>query len=446
MDHQNRVFATDAPGTPVPPAPAGKPVSRRAVALTSSVGNLIEIYDFTIYGVAAAMVFPAVFFPSLSATAATIASFATFGVAFIARPLGGVVFGHLGDRLGRKKTLVATLLLMGIATTLIGVLPPTGAIGVAAPMILIALRVLQGLAAGGEWAGANLFAAEHAPEGERGRWTMFPQLGAAAAFGLANATFLAVSLGLDDEAFRSWGWRIPFIASAVLVAVGLYIRLAIEETPVFRRAVAGDRAARLPFFEAIRRQPRQILVGTGVGMTMSALYYISGTYLTSFATTTLALTRTDILVAGIVGGAFVVVGALTSGLLADRVGRRRLIAGANGAAAVWALLLFPVLNNATVLAFALALCVTLFIVGFISSPLGAFLPEQFQTRHRYTASAVSYNLGALLGGSVAPLLAPVLVASLGTFAFGLFLAVLGGVGTICTVSLRDARKVSLDDV
>ncbi|RYE39943.1 MAG: MFS transporter [Hyphomicrobiales bacterium] len=419
---------------------------KRRVILTSAIGNLIEVYDFAIYGVAAALVFPAVFFPNLSSSMGTVAAFATFGVAFVARPLGGVYFGHLGDRLGRKKTLVATLLLMGVATVLIGLLPPTSKIGIAAPIILVLLRFMQGFAAGGEWAGANLFAAEHAPKAERGRWAMFPQVGSALAFGLGNATFLLAGLGLDEEAFQSWGWRVPFVVSAVLVVFGLYIRLKTEETPVFQRAVDGAGVARSPIVEAMKQQPRQILLASGLGLTMGSYYYISATYMTSFAMERLDFTRNDILGASIVGGIFLVLGALASGLLSDRVPRRKILAAANITAIAWSLLMFPILGLGTVYVFAACICVTLFISGFISSPLGAFLPEQFHTRHRYSASAVSYNVSAMLGGSIPPLIAPGLVASFGPMALGVFLAAYGTIAAVCTLALKDARSVSLDEV
>ncbi|MYW96104.1 MHS family MFS transporter [Amycolatopsis rubida] len=446
MDRQENLLAPDGSAGAGVAHAASAAKNKWRVAFTSSIGNLIEQYDFSIYGVAAALVFPKVFFPGLSSAAGILASFATFGVAFVARPLGGVLFGHLGDRLGRKKTLVATLVLMGVATTLIGVLPPASVLGAAAPIALIVLRVAQGLAAGGEWAGANLFAAEHAPVDERGRWAMFPQLGSAISFSLGNATFLLTGVGMSDEAFRTWGWRVPFIASALLVAIGLYIRLQIEETPVFRRAVADDGVLRTPFVEALKRQPRQILVGCGLGLMMGSFYYISATYLTSYASADLHLSRTAVLLAGMIGGLFVLFGALASGLLSDRIGRRTLLVGANATGVVWSLALFPILSLGGVFVFAICLCVTLFLSGFVSSPLGAFLPEQFRTRYRYTASAISYNMGALLGGSIPPLVAPALVGAFSPIALGAFLALYALIATACTRALKDGRKSSLSEV
>jgi MFS family permease len=228
----------------------GVPMSR--IALASMGGTTIEFYDFFIYGTAAALVFGKVFFPGLGGSAATAASFATFGVAFFFRPLGSILFGHLGDRLGRKRTLISTLLLMGLSTVAIGLLPSAKSIGVAAPIALVVLRALQGLAVGGEWAGAALLTAEYAPKGRRGLYGMFPQLGPTLAFGLSSATFLVAALTMSPASFQSWGWRIPFLVSIVLVAVGLYVRLRIAETPVFREALARNEQARVPLSDLIR--------------------------------------------------------------------------------------------------------------------------------------------------------------------------------------------------
>ncbi|MHB9848811.1 MFS transporter [Streptomyces krungchingensis] len=418
--------------------------TRRNVAFTSMIGTLVEFYDFAIYGVAAALVFPSVFFPALSATAGVLASFATFGVAFVARPIGGALFGHFGDRLGRKRTLVTTLLMMGIATAGVGLLPTPALIGAAAPVILVALRIVQGLAAGGEWAGANLFVTEYAPKDKRGFWATFPQLGATLSFPLANATFLATGLGMDNETFTNYGWRIPFITSAVLVAVGLYVRLKIDETPVFQQELARNGAARMPFFDAFRHQAREIVLAAGVGLTPFAFFYVSGTYLTNYAHGELGLSRTFVLTAGTVSGLMLALGGLVGAAVSDRFGRRAVIGGASVTAAVWALALFPVLSHASGLTFTLALCVTMLLSGIQFAPMGAFLPEQFHTRYRYTASAVSYNLGTVIGGSVSPLIAPSMTKSFGAPAFGVYLAALCLLAAICTFRLRETRMVDLD--
>src|SRR5262245_7168787 len=260
-------------------------VPMRRIAVASCVGTTIEFYDFFIYGTAAALVFPKVFFPALGPAAAAVASFATFAVAFVARPVGAVVVGHFGDRIGRKRTLISTLLLMGVATTLIGLLPSSSAIGVTAPVVLVVLRFAQGFAVGGEWAGASLLTAEYAPPGERGKYATYPQIGAFLAFGMASATFLVTGLvmGDTDAAFIDFGWRIPFVLSALLVVVGLWVRLRIEETPIFRQAQQHAGApTRPPFREVVVRQPREVLLGAGSLTIVFSFFNIGTTYLTSY--------------------------------------------------------------------------------------------------------------------------------------------------------------------
>ncbi|RZL84710.1 MAG: MFS transporter [Rhodococcus sp. (in: high G+C Gram-positive bacteria)] len=432
-----------------PPAPAHVKSSgkkRRLVKWTSAMGQVIEYYDFTIYGLAAALVFPHVFFPGLGDSAALVASFATFGVAFVARPAGGLLFGHFGDKFGRKTTLIVTLVVMGIATTAIGFLPTASTIGVGAPIILVVLRFVQGLTAGGEWAGANLFAGEHAPPKQRGRWAMWPQLGSAGAFVLGNGTFFLTGLSMSDEVFLSWGWRVPFLASSVLLIIGLYVRLQTDETPVFKKALEDDGVRRMPVVAAIKDQPREIFLGCGVGIAMGAFFYLSSTYLAAFASNDLGLSRNAIFFALTIGGVFVLLGSLTSGLLSDRFRRRKLLVQANFAALVWSLVLFPILSIGNLAAFATCLSVTLFISGFLASPLGAFLPEQFQTSHRYTASAITYSVGAMLGGSIPPLIAPKLVGEFGPFALGGFLAFYSLIALLCVRALRDVSTASLTEV
>ena len=266
--------------SPTSPAGLQAPPSKktlRKVAFASAAGTTIEFYDFFIYGTAAALVFPVVFFPALGPAAGTIASFGTFAVAFFARPVGAIIFGHYGDRIGRKKTLITTLLMMGIATVMIGLIPDASQIGVAAPILLVVLRFVQGLAVGGEWAGATLLVAEYAPVGKRGLFGSFPQLGPSVAFALASGTFLLTNLTLGDksEAFITIGWRVPFILSAVLVLVGLWVRLSIEETPVFKNAAkVAHTSTKLPILESVKRQPREILLAGGSLTLLFAFFYI----------------------------------------------------------------------------------------------------------------------------------------------------------------------------
>lgn len=352
--------------------------SLRRVGAASLIGTTIEYYDFFVYGTAAALVFPAVFFPSSSPAMGTIASFATFGVAFFARPVGSILFGHFGDRIGRKRTLVWTLLIMGLSTVLIGLLPGydqsvfglfEGGIGIWAPIVLVAMRFLQGLAMGGEWAGATLLTAEYAPKGQRGRMAVYPQLGPACAFFLASGTFwiASITIGADSETFLNYGWRLPFIASMLLVMVGLWIRLSVEETPVFKNQKRNqEREAtpvKLPFGDAIRKQWKQIALA-GVAMsTVFSMFYTGSTFLTSYGIGSLDMSRTSILGFGMI--AAVVLGFVTAGaaIISDKVGRRKVIAVAYGAAVVWSLALFPLLDTGSPWAFLVGVTVSLAVYG-----------------------------------------------------------------------------------
>ncbi|WP_214369476.1 MFS transporter [Pseudonocardia sp. H11422] len=426
-------------------------VPMKRVAVASCVGTTIEFYDFFIYGTAAALVFPTVFFPALGAAAGTVASFATFAVAFVARPLGAIIFGHFGDRIGRKRTLISTLLLMGIATVLIGLLPGAATIGVAAPILLVALRFAQGFAVGGEWAGATLLTAEYAPPGQRGKYALFPQLGPAIAFFLSSGTFLAsgLILGYDNETFLDYGWRIPFIVSILLVAVGLYVRLAIEETPVFKQAQQSKApavATQAPFVEAIRVQYREILLGAGASTLFFAFFYMGTAYLTSYGTspTGANLSRPLVLGLGMVSSVFFAAAIVAASIYSDRFGRRKVIMLSTGIAVPWALVMFPVLDIGTAAAFGIGLTVTLVIFGISYGPLGAFLPELFQTRYRYTGAGLAYNVAGVLGGAVPPLVAGPLATSFGSIAIGVMLAVIAVFSFVCTKVLAETRGKTLN--
>jgi MFS family permease len=418
----------------------------RRVAFAALVGTGIEFYDFVIYGTAAALVFPQVFFPALGQAAGTVASFATLGVAFIARPVGSVLFGHFGDRLGRKKTLVATLLLMGIATILVGLMPTAAQIGIAAPIGVLFLRILQGIAAGGEWAGAVLVGSEHAPKVRRGYWSMFPSLGASFALALANATFMVTGLEMSSDTFIAWGWRVPFLASFLLIGVGLYIRLKIDETPVFKSQAKHEGARQGPFLEAFRRQPRQVLLGGGATLTTFALTYTGASYLTNYGTSVLQLTRTSVLAVGTGGGLALAAGVVLGGAVSDRIGRRRVIMLGSMIGAVWTTVLFPILDTGSVSAFAFGLLLTMIISGFALGPLGAFLSEMFPTRYRYTGTGLSYNLGAAFGGAVPPVAGAALTAAGGRDVFGFFLAALCLVSALCTYALAETKEHDLETV
>ncbi|MGW1027854.1 MFS transporter [Streptomyces sp. NPDC002577] len=418
----------------------------KRVATASFIGTVIEFYDFGIYGTAAALVFPEVFFPALGQAAGTIASFAALGVAFVARPFGSILFGHFGDRLGRKKSLIATMLLMGLATILVGCMPTANQIGVVAPILIVVLRVLQGLAAGGEFAGAVLFSSEHAPKGKRGFWSMFPNFGGGAAITLANLTFFLTTLLMSDETFLSWGWRVPFLASFLLVIFGLWVRLRMDETPVFKKQIAQSGTSRMPFIEAFKHQPLQVLLAAGTVMIGFALTYIGGTYLVSYGTTVLELPRTFVLGMAMVGGLTISAGVVLGAALSDRIGRRWVIVGAASVAVVWALALFPILDLGSRAVFAIGLPVTMFISGVATGPQGAFLSELFHTRYRYTAAGLSYSLAGMLGGGVPPLVAASIIASFGGFTFGCVLAGVCLISLICVLTVGETRQLDLERV
>ncbi|MFI0446393.1 MFS transporter [Actinomadura sp. 6N118] len=431
--------------------PARSHTSMRRVAVASCTGTTIEFYDFFIYGTAAALVFPKVFFPALGESAATVASFATFAVAFGARPLGAVLFGHLGDRLGRKTTLVSTLLLMGIATVLIGLLPTADSIGVAAPILLVVLRIAQGLAVGGEWAGATLLAAEHAPPGKRGLYAVFPQLGPALAYALSCATFLIVNLyvGEASPTFLDWGWRIPFLLSALLVVVGLYVRLAVEETPMFKnieRDGPGGATVRQgsPLLGAVRHQWREMLIAAGALVVVFGFFYVGTAFLTSYGTAVVKLSRSTVLMLGIVAAVSFGAATVVSGLYSDRVGRRRVLLWSCVAAVPWSFVMFPLIDTGSAAAFGFAMSVTLVILGVAYGPAGALLPEMFQTRYRYTGAGVAYNLAGVIGGGIGPILAADLSASRGGFAVGVMLGAFGLVSALSCLVLPETRHRSME--
>ncbi|CAN5695889.1 MHS family MFS transporter [soil metagenome] len=432
----------------------------RKVGFASLIGTTIEYYDFFVYGTAAALVFPKLFFPSASPAMGTIASFATFGVAFFARPIGSILFGHFGDKIGRKRTLVWTLLIMGLSTVLIGLFPgyDTGVfglfengIGIWAPILLVVMRFLQGLAMGGEWAGATLLAAEYAPKGERGRMAMYPQLGPPFAFFLASGTFFvaSITIGATSETFINYGWRLPFIASLVLVMVGLWIRLTVEETPVFKAHLANKKLetapVKLPFADAIRLQWKQIVLSGLAMSTLFAMFYIGSTFLTSYGTGKLEFSRTMILGFGMIAAAVLAIATIGASILSDRIGRRKVIAGAYVIAFFWSLLLFPLLDTGSPVAFLIGVTITLSIYGIANGPAGALLPELFQSRFRYTGAGLSYNLGGIIGGAIPPILAAQIVAHYPSIWVGVLLAGLSAVSLICVWALPETNKNDLND-
>ena len=420
------------------------PTPMKRVALSSFAGSAIEYYDFFVYGTAAALVFPAVFFPNLGTTMATIASLGTFAAAFFARPVGAAVFGHFGDRLGRKKTLVATLLIMGISTVGVGLVPNTAAIGVAAPLILLTLRLLQGFAVGGEWAGSALLCAEHAPTAKRGAYGLFTQVGMGAGLVMANLVFLGVhSLGEKNAAFLDWGWRIPFLASAVLIFIGLYMRLNVPETPVFIDDKARAATPKMPIADVLAAQRRRVILAAGCLVSVFMLAYTTGTYLTNYADVHLGYSKNLILLVGVVGGLFAIASSAVSAYLCDVVGRRRIILFGIAAGVPWSLAVVPLIDTRDPVLFGLAIVGAYAITGVSSGPTASFIPEIFATRYRYTGAALSYNIGAILGGAVPPVVAAALLASFGSFAIGVMMAVSALVSLVCGAMLPETLGKTL---
>ncbi|QUH01847.1 MFS transporter [Saccharopolyspora erythraea] len=419
------------------------------IAIASLVGTTIEFYDFLIYGTAAALVFGPLFFPSLGPAAATVAAIATFGVAFLFRPLGAIVFGHYGDRLGRKRTLVTTLLMMGGATFAIGLVPTSAVAGAAAPLLLLLLRAVQGLALGGEWAGAALLTSEYAPAERRGLYSMFPQLGPGFGVALSSATFLISALALSPEAFVAWGWRIPFLASAVLIAVGLYVRLRIAETPAFRNAALRKEQVKLPFVDVLREQWRQVLLGGGMLSMTFGSFYTAVVFLTGYAgqaegTGTLGLSQPTILVVDILAAVVLSAAVIVSAMLSDRIGRRRVLLVGAIFGIVAGPLAFLIMRPGDAVSFFIAMALLMLVLGIPYGPAAAYLPELFRTRYRYTGAGMSYNLAGILGGALPLLVAPPLVAMFGGMGVAYFLSALGVLSTCCLLAMKDTRDVPID--
>ncbi|WP_319434894.1 MFS transporter [Mycobacterium sp. RTGN5] len=410
----------------------------RRVALASYVGSAIEYYDFFIYGTAAALVFPVVFFPHLSPLMATIASLGTFAAAFLSRPLGAAVFGHFGDRVGRKNALLFTLVIMGVCSVGVGLIPSTDTIGMAAPLLLITMRLLQGFAVGGEWAGAALMSAEQAPRGRRGYFCMFTQLGLGTALVLANLVFLGVhsAFGDTNPAFLQWGWRIPFLLSAVLLAVALYIRVHVEESPVFAES-ATERPVGVPIADAVRTQGREVILAAGAVVALFMLAFQAGTYFPNYAATHLHYDEDLILLVGVVGGLCSIAFVAASATLSDTYGRRRVMAVGSALALPWTLILFPLVQSGDPVRYAIAIIGTYAIIGIMMGPMAAFIPEIFATRYRYTGTGLSYNIGGILGGALPPVLSPMLLSSSGSWAITAMMAGFTVVSLVSVLALSE---------
>lgn len=413
----------------------------RQVALASYVGSAIEFYDFFIYGTAAALVFPTVFFPHLSHVLAIVASLGTFAAAFVSRPIGAVVFGHFGDRIGRQRTLVVTLLLMGVATVGVGLIPSTATIGVAAPLLLTLLRVLQGFAVGGEWAGSALLSAEYAPPHQRGRYGMFTQMGYGTALVLANLVFLIIYLtfGQTSAAFTGWAWRIPFLLSVVLIVTALSVRLSVKETPAFAEAAATTHSE-VPLAALARDQGRQLLLAAGAVIGVLALVYETGTFFTHYATAHLKYSTDFVLLVGVLGGLCTVGFVIASATLSDTYGRRLPLTVSYSLAVPWSLIVFPLIESRNQVLYAVAITVTYAIIGIAMGPLASFIPETFALTYRYTGAGLAHNIGGIVGGGVPPVISEYLLDAYGSWSIAAMLAGLALTSLVCIRLLKETAQ------
>ncbi|MEO8814746.1 MAG: MFS transporter [Mycobacterium sp.] len=439
-------------------------VPRHRIVVASMIGTTIEFYDFYVYATAAVTVFPHLFFPKSDPTTALLASLATFGLAFVARPLGSILFGHFGDRVGRKATLVGSLLTMGIATFLIGLLPTYHQIGLIAPVLLAVLRFTQGLALGGEWSGAALLATETAKPNKRAFAAMWPQLGAPLGFFLANGIFLLLIIwqghwtagsDLDDGAFLAWGWRIPFLLSAVMVGVGLYVRLRLTETPVFARAIDRGERVNTPVAEVFRSSSRQLVIGTFVMVATYTLFYTMTTWALSYGTAKrppdgagLGYSYVDFLWLQLIAVVFLAAMLPVAAWLADRFGRRPVLLIFTAGIMLYGntfgvILTYAGTSTGVLLAF---LIVGMTLMGLTFGPMSAVLPELFPTNVRYTGSGIAYNGASILGAAVAPFIATWLATSYGVGWVGVYLSTAAALSFVALLVMHETRDTALDGV
>ena len=405
----------------------------RRVALTSLAGTSIEWYDFFLYATAAAVIFPIAFFPQEDPTTALLISFSSLAVGFLARPLGGIVFGHFGDRIGRKRTLVVALMMMGVTTTLIGFLPTYASIGVAAPILLVLLRFVQGLAIGGQWGGAMLLVTESAPADQRGWYGAYAQAGAPLGVVLANLAFIGVSSSMSDEAFMDWGWRLPFIASIVLIGISMYIQLKIEDTEAFRSLSdaqsATDKPAetvkRSPVIEAIRKYPKRIMLAAGAFLSVQVTFYILIAFVISYGMQSpdLMLSKDLMLTAVLVAAAIMVPTQFYFSGLSDRIGRKNVYRWGAILTGAWGFALFPLIDTGNPLFICLAITMGLLFLGMQYGPQAAYFTELFSTEVRYSGASLGYQLGAIIGGALAPTIAVLLWDSFGIFYVSVYIAI-----------------------
>lgn len=419
--------------------------STRRIILATVLGTSIEWYDFAIYGIAAALVLGPQFFPKMSDTASTIAAFSTFALGFVARPFGAALFGHFGDRLGRKNSLVASILLVGLGTFFVGLLPTYQTAGIWAPILLVTCRLVQGVGVGGEWGGAALMAAEHAPANRRGFFVGWPQFGSPAGLLLANFVFFVVRGSINTQQFQAWGWRVPFLLSVILVAVGFFIRLRLQESPVFEKRKKAGEIERMPLVTLFKNYPKPTFLVIGAHLLNTLAFFLITTYTLSYARHVPAIKAASNigLIAQIAGAITLGIGILLMSHFADVIGRKRAILPLYLGWLVWIWPMFWLIDMGTPTSFIIAVTVGTFLTAAYG-PLGTLYLEQFDSRVRYTGAGVAQYIGAVFGGGIGPLLATQLNAWGGVFAVQVYVCVIAVIASLCVIAMRDCANVDIE--
>ena len=423
------------------------------VALTALAGTSIEWYDFFLYGAAAALIFPTAFFGEATPSTALILSLLTFAAGFIARPIGGIIFGHYGDRVGRKKTLVIALILMGVSSTLIGLLPTYAMIGVTAPILLTSLRFAQGLAIGGQWGGAMLLVTESAPSDKRGYYGAFAQAGAPVGVILANLAFIITSSLVSEESFYSWGWRIPFLASAILIGISMYIQLNLEDTKAFKELQAmrenhedsNQAVKRSPILEAIKKYPKRIALAAGAFLSIQVTFYILIAFLLAYGVSSAEISRDDMLAAVLIASAIMVPCQFIFSSYSDRHGRKGIFMAGAIFTGLWAFAIFPLVDTGNFWLIVLAITMGLIFVGMMYGPQAAFFTELFSTEVRYSGATLGYQFGAILGGAFAPTIAAFLWNNYGIFWVSVYIAFASLMTLFSVMALTETYQNNLSD-
>mgnify|MGYP001144240817 FL=1 len=428
--------------------------SMQKVALTALAGTSIEWYDFFLYGAAAALIFPTAFFGEATPSTALILSLLTFAAGFIARPIGGIIFGHYGDRVGRKKTLVMALILMGVSSTLIGLLPTYAMIGITAPILLTSLRFAQGLAIGGQWGGAMLLVTESAPSDQRGYYGAFAQAGAPVGVILANLAFITTSALVSEESFYAWGWRIPFLASAILIGISMYIQLNLEDTKAFKELQAlrasekdnnSEIVRRSPILEAIQKYPKRIALAAGAFLSIQVTFYILIAFLLAYGVASADITRDDMLAAVLIASAIMVPVQFMFSSYSDRHGRKGVFMAGAILTGLWAFAIFPLVDTGNFWLIVLAITGGLIFVSMMYGPQAAFFTELFSTEVRYSGATLGYQFGAILGGAFAPTIAALLWKDYGIFWVSVYIALASLLTLLSVMALTETYQTDLND-